>query len=489
MDTEELILRILGDKNSSRIYRDEPILRTAAHMKNYMPPKYREMRKVALQNGRRERTAAEIFCLQGRLMADFEDDYDYTGEFIRYFPTYQSMSDSQLRGYFSWRTQVRRGNIRKTSVSFVFVYIYELLNCIGVSSPEEGFQTLKNFYTVYRTLDLQIERYMQVWLRDFVVYYGLDVSLLEDTPTSERDNALAVLIDYNSRSDAALYDAICTLSSYNPKNSRYGKQVPEQMCAAVCAVFRALADYYEKNRKYTLCEAYFGRSFTMPYVMFNSALFCPNCPPTDRTVSVTPLCRYTCSRGKWTCTRIWGKNNRSADLGAVVKATDSLLRQRNGFAYPLKADRTPKYILKLIDRVLTACEQEQHKNAAVEVKIDLSKLQGIRDAAEITRDRLIVEEEEAFIPPPDENAPEPETPPDDNLPELSEAERTVLRSLLLGESPQDYLRQKGLMLSVVAESINEKCFDLFSDTVLLFDGDEPEVIEDYADELKGMLNL
>ena len=165
------------------------------------------------------------------------------------------------------------------------------------------------------------------------------------------------------------------------------------------------------------------------------------------------------------------------------------MRQRNSFAYPLKADRTPKYILKLIDRVLTACEQEQHKNAAVEVKIDLSKLQGIRDAAEITRDRLIVEEEEAFIPPPDENAPEPETPPDDNLPELSEAERTVLRSLLLGESPQDYLRQKGLMLSVVAESINEKCFDLFSDTVLLFDGDEPEVIEDYADELKGMLNL
>ena len=63
MDTEELVLRILGDKNSSRIYRDEPILRTAAHMKNYMPPKYREMRKVALQNGRRERTAAEIFCL------------------------------------------------------------------------------------------------------------------------------------------------------------------------------------------------------------------------------------------------------------------------------------------------------------------------------------------------------------------------------------------------------------------------------------------
>ena len=69
MNTEDLILQIMGERNSSRIYRDEPILRTAAHMKNYMPPKYREMRKVALQNGRREKTPAEIFVEQGRLMA------------------------------------------------------------------------------------------------------------------------------------------------------------------------------------------------------------------------------------------------------------------------------------------------------------------------------------------------------------------------------------------------------------------------------------
>ena len=65
----------------------------------------------------------------------------------------------------------------------------------------------------------------------------------------------------------------------------------------------------------------------------------------------------------------------------------------------------------------------------------------------------------------------------------------MLRSLLLGEDVQAYLRQRGLLLSVVAEGINEKCFDLFSDTVLLFDGDTPEVVEDYAEELKGMMNL
>lgn len=489
MDTDDLILQILGDKIRSNTYTDEPILRTAAHMKNYMPPQYREMRKVALQNGRRQKTPAEIFVEQGRLMADFEDDYEYTGEFVRYFPTYQSMSDSQLRGYFSWRTQVRRGNIRKTSASFVYVYIYELLNCIGVSSPLEGFQTLKSFYTEYRKLDMQIERYVQMWLRDFVVYYDLDVALLEDQPISARDASLSVLIEYATQSDDVLYAAICALSSYNPDNSRFTKHSPGQMRQAVCAVYRTMADYYEKNRKYSLCEAYFGRNISVPHVMFSSALFCPQGPQPDRTVQVTPLCRYTCRHGKWTCKRIWSAVNRSADLGAVMKATDRLLRERTNYSYKLKADKTPKYILKLIERALDACEQAQRQKAVAEVKIDLSKLQNIRDAAEVTRERLIVEEEVEDEPTAPEPLPEPETPTNDCPLDLSEAEYTVLRGLLLGEDVQSYLRQQGLLLSVVAESINEKCFDLFSDTVLLFDGDTPEVIEDYTEELKGMMNL
>ena len=60
---------------------------------------------------------ALIFCKQGKFMEDFEDDFDYRGEFVRYFPTYQAMNDAQLRGYFSWRTRIRRGEINRTSLS------------------------------------------------------------------------------------------------------------------------------------------------------------------------------------------------------------------------------------------------------------------------------------------------------------------------------------------------------------------------------------
>ena len=40
---------------------------------------------------------------------------------------------------------------------------------------------------------------------------------------------------------------------------------------------------------------------------------------------------------------------------------------------------------------------------------------------------------------------------------------------------------------MTADSVNEKLFDIFGDTVIEFSGDDPAVIEDYADELKGMI--
>jgi hypothetical protein len=39
----------------------------------------------------------------------------------------------------------------------------------------------------------------------------------------------------------------------------------------------------------------------------------------------------------------------------------------------------------------------------------------------------------------------------------------------------------------MADSINEKLYDIFADTVIEFDGDIPAVIEDYEEELKGMI--
>ncbi len=468
-------------RHSAGVYSDEPILFTANQMKNYLPEKYREMRKLAFQGGRRDMTSAEIFYKQGKFMENFEDDCPYDGEFVRYFPTYESMSDRQLRGYFTWRARVRRGEIEKTSLSFAYVYIYELLSGVGAADPEDGFRKLSTFRETYRKIDPQIDRYLDVWLRDYVVYYDLDGSFLADVADAQFDRALSILRDWRAADDETLFDAICALSTYQITRSRYCRLEPEKTRATLCGAYRRLSEYCEKHRKYKLTESYFGRLFTTPYTMFYSAIV-PVRPQHDRTYVVSDLCSYTCKDGRWSCTRVWGKRGKNADLGAVVRAVDALMRQSASFAYPLKTDTIPKYLQKIILEAIEDAQIQEKRRAAREVRIDLTKLQDIRDASDVTREKLIVEEETEQE---SESVAEPTNA--EGVLDLDTVETAILRGLLLHQDVDGILRGSGRMLSVVVDAINEKCFDRFSDTVLVFDGEKPEVLEDYEDELKGML--
>ena len=65
---------------------------------------------------------------------------------------------------------------------------------------------------------------------------------------------------------------------------------------------------------------------------------------------------------------------------------------------------------------------------------------------------------------------------------LSQEEYRLLQCLLYGRD-YGWVRASGLMLSVLVDSINEKLFDEFADSVLTLDNG-PELIEDYIQDLK-----
>ena len=70
---------------------------------------------------------------------------------------------------------------------------------------------------------------------------------------------------------------------------------------------------------------------------------------------------------------------------------------------------------------------------------------------------------------------------------LSNIEYEFIKCLLHAKNYSDFIKSNGLMLSVLIDSINEKLFDMFCDTVLIFNGDKPELVEDYEDELKEII--
>ena len=55
----------------------------------------------------------------------------------------------ELRGYFTWRKEIRKGNYRVAGNTMAMIYLYELVNGIGTASPEESLQKMREFEEHY----------------------------------------------------------------------------------------------------------------------------------------------------------------------------------------------------------------------------------------------------------------------------------------------------------------------------------------------------
>ena len=463
-----------------KVYYDEPLIIDEAQAERLTPPKYREMRKLAMKSDGYRESDEKIFYKQGKFMEDYEDDFDYQGEFSQYFPTYQSMNDRQLRGYFTWRTAVRRGIVRKTSLSFAFVYVYELINLIGVNSPEDGFYALKNFREAYKDIDYRINRYVELWLKDYVVYYNLDKSLLEDLINTNFNNAALILFNHKVHDSNEVFQALNSLSSYNMRNSKFFKQYPDDVKNVTYAVFSALSDYYDKNHKNTLCEKFFGKFYAYSYFIFNSAVFYDQRRNEEFVYKINDLCKFTCKNGTWSCESFFYYGGKNSEIGALLKIIDFIMRQKYNFKSTLKTEKINKVLQGIINRAIDKYQEDLRAAARPKVEIEVSRLQNIRNAALETQNKLLVEElDEADIPEffDKEAAPENDTG-------LTETERLFMQSLLYDRAYDDLVKSTGLPLSVLVDAVNEKLFDRFGDTVITETGSRTELIEDYVQELK-----
>ena len=485
---EEIIKNVLSNKKltETQVYRDEPLIFTASQMKSYTPPEYAEMQRIASGRKGMFMSSAELFYRQGKAMEDFCESFESPVALTRHFPTYRDMSIPQLRSYFSWRTAVRRGEIKATSLSYAFIYIYELINLIGVPSPEEGFLRLTDFCEKYCALDMRIKPYTDRWITDFAAYYELPASLTENLYGLRNDSALLCLMNYKNETHDSVLCALDCFSSYRLQKSSFYKKYPNETAETVYRLFCSLVDYYDGKEGGDIFIRLFAKPVRERYFIFRSAVFFEQKPHPDCSYELNEILNYTCKNNEWTVTRFFPIKDKAGKIGELLKATDYYLRQRYGHKSSLKKPELSALFDELIKKAVNEEYRASLERKKPVISIDLSKLQGIRDTAEITRDKLIVEEEEP------EYLPAPE-PPAKEEPQESEVLKSPLKeimlSLLKGENPETVARKSGIMLSVAVEEINETLFDNFGDTVIEFDADTPIIIEDYENELKGMFNI
>lgn len=580
-DIKMLIERIMAEARthqsarfSNEIYADEPILKTGRQMQNFLPDQYRKMREISRWQddpkggAGRWLSEAELFYRQGLLMADFEDDCPYNGTFKSYFPTYNAMSDRQLRGYFTWRAQVRRGTVEETSTSFAFLYLYELICGIGVDNPLEGFNKIKAFWDAYRAFEPGIDRFARVWLQDYAVFHGLDPKLLRDsktvmfdyalielrraardlvpapapsgqTPTRRKTSEPTLPLPPDEVREERLMAAINALSTYNLSSSRLDRSHHRDLRHVACAVYVRMARYYDTHRKTGIVASLFGEETAMPYTMFASAVFFAPERHEDCEYRLDPIHIYRCQNGFWECMRIHSSRQKSSKLGEMMRACDQRLRLALDPAHPLKEEKVPKYLAKIIDDEIVAWLSWDAAHQPVKIDIDLSQLGHIRIAAVQTREALLIDEEredgapveaEATLieQPNTESAPgmtaepgemtirqnEPDEPtvsteefgvvapllasvdapvtpaPTEAANKLAPAEDTFLRALLEQNAAQatSAVAHSGQSEDMLVDSINEALFDLVGDTVIEFGAAGPQIIEDYEADVRGYLD-
>lgn len=515
-----------GGVFSERLYRDEPILVTASQMRRFLPQRYRDMRAMAADPSVRRRSSSWLFVQQARFMADYEDDYPYGTEFSRYFPTYQTMSDEQLRGYFAWRTRLLQGEEAPATTSFLFVRIYELINGVGTEDSVEGLAMLRSMLEAYGPECEPVRRLLKRWIVDYAAWNDLDPELLAGLVDPSGEESIAILEDASTLETATmsfaddpcapakspptpwddLFKAIVELSSYRIESSRLFKERPRELRRALCGTCASLARYCTKHRKTSFAQGLFGTVRTNEHTMFQNAVFYDDRRHPSTTYRLPDGRTYLCKDGRWTLTRR-ERPSRGPRLGAIAKAVDACMREETGACAPLKRPSLPQYMERIVKDEVSSAAAWEHAHAMRPLSFDVSRIAGIRTAASRTCEALLVEEEREGFGRGKDASDEIATPSGASEGRLEihgdceETAGTDEAQSLLDAHQRDWLaavlasdsqaaaraaRASGTTEDLMADAVNEALFDLLGDTAVEAADGRYAAIEDYREDLEGL---
>lgn len=480
-----------------------------------IPEKLRQMRQLYQYGRESMRDKARNFYRQGMFMQDFEDNVPWTGGFVSYYPTYQDMTTKQLRGYFTWRKDIRRGNFRPIATSAAYLYIYELLNGIGTSSPEDGLRKLKDFKTGYVDSglgDRGMQSNLRRWMPEYAIVQGLPSEIIKeytDPELLQKDAALMVLREPEKHSDDEIFSALCCFGAKKLLRSPVITNDPERGRHLVSEVWRTASKEYHLKEQ-DLFTACFGERKMYPWYPLSNAVWYQENRHKDDRLLLDECRSFICVNGMWKTEAYDELLFNRRRLANILRETDLRLRRYLKTGRYLKEKPEDAWADPFIYKVIEADEKVLIEASRPKITIDLSGLEKIRMEANATRDSLLTDEdlyeekkyqeaissekhvpygpeirEKADIPAKSTISDKTEILIEKDLPDipLDSLQLRILRTLLEGGSAKGLIHDEHLMPSLVADRINEALFDEIGDIVLICENDELALVDDYREEL------
>ena len=475
------------------------------------------MRQIAFDNISFGAKNSKAFYYQAQFMKDYEDNYSKQAPFSKYYPCYQMMGYDQLRTYFTWRTHVRKGNILNISLSYAFLYIYELLNNVGVESPEDGLSKLMSFWEIFRTYDNAIDKYMLQWLKEYHIYYPLEMSFNEFAINNNLQKFYPSVFGFITNSQYS-FDLFADISSYDIKSSSFYDENRILIDACFNYILNRIKDMFINKKKCFEEFIFYSTTKESTWTPFGNALFYHVIRQQNRQVIVSEREKYCCINNHWTYNTVILHEHGRKLIGYILKEMESSLRILLNFKYKISAktniidshvcSRLEKLGIKF-PQFIQECVQEFYSEFTRKViTVDVSNLQQIRKDALLTQEKLIVPDDR------DRNILQEEMKP--ILPEVEIIEQTVIdkndrglscsyldiwsgfrealtdieveaiRIILNKKDIKTYLSFNSIMAEVLLDSINQKAIDFIGDTVMEIN-DEISVYDDYKINLEAIV--
>lgn len=432
-----------------------------------------------------------------RFRADAERYRDMTGEpcaevpFFSYIPQYSQMNLYQSNFYLYFRDMVRKREYIHADLSYILLYIYELINLSDESDPSTDIDILCGIWMEYRDFYPVLDKYMSEWVCDYCLMYQLPVP----------ECTLAIL--------PKLCETATLREFYMSGAIKCG-------CMLHGEVLEAFADYDRRRSRVELPEEYshhFPRALEAACAVFNDEHFVSGQPVTvKRDAFCGSLCAHNVKRK--ISVEYYPAFRRSGVrhmLGASVKYIENKVRRAMGLKSRLHTDGLPDTVRSEIDRYFENEMPEVFRRKTVHVEA-IPEYEKFYDAPDIpfssdTAQKIELESRVAaeMLAALDDTAEDGTAVPVDfadtetadgeleNNSNISEtitnsanAYKDAIRYMLEGGELEPWCRERGFLTDSVAGEINEAAMDSYGDALLENDGSAWQIITDYLEEAAEM---
>lgn len=509
--------KIDPQKFNQNKYTNEPVNQTEQFsIEKKKISRLRQMKALSASN---VTDSNKLFYLQGTFMDDYVDNYDINVPCNKNNPVYNNLTIYQLRSYFSWRTLIRNKLYKQTEQSYVFLYIYELLNKIGVKNEIDGLNKIIDLWQNYRAFDNSFDKYLSNWVKDYYIInrINIDFNLIEEEfPIKNNDNLenISEILIGNYENKLEFLDSI---SNYHILKSKIMEHKYSFLINLVIPkIFKNLDKYFSENNV-SFVNITFGEFKKKYWNVYENAIYFNNKLESDFVFKFKNLETYYRKGNNYYKETFELSQYSKCIVGYILKNIEITLREclkfsknlklnissldelsSNAELYSIVTDKKFNMIINnTIKKYLIEHKTEINniitKEKKEEIVIDANKFNEIRKSSSRIQEKLIVEEEN-YLEKEEQVEIEIINSSQDifkNLVDnLNNIELDFLKKIVNNEPRNnliDYSKQNNILFEIMIENINKVALETIGDNLIEDNSDEIIIYAEYIDSLKEKL--